>query len=189
MKLKEIKELIEAQKIDLEKVLVDMTKDIEENTFKWTKKAIEDQMEIDKTLYQEVEKLLDIKYGKEHSREKVYAMPNVKWQYIDDVMGADRYKEAQYFTDRGYNKSDSKIKEVIKKDYDKKRKSLLTKIEKLQGNNKILEITNITKEIDGKLGCYVILDNNTRIEVKTISAGGWNIQKFHFRGTAKLLKR
>jgi hypothetical protein len=57
-----------------------------------------------------------------------------------------------------------------------------------KSGSSIKEIKEITAEVNGTLGTWVILENGDKIIIEVITAGGWNIQKFHFRGLCKLIK-
>ena len=57
-----------------------------------------------------------------------------------------------------------------------------------KSGSSIREIKEITAEVNGTLGTIIVLENADKIIVEVITAGGWNIQKFHFRGLCKLIK-
>lgn len=173
----------------LNETLVEMTQNIKENTIEWIYIAIDKTKELNKTLDDKIKAKLDEVYGKEHSREKVYAYTNIKYQIINEEIGENVYTVGTYYIQRGANRtSNVKVIKDVNKDFDKKIKSLENKILKLANNDNIKEISNIWTEIDGRLGVNVILDCGDSILINVIEAGGWNIQKFHFRGLAKRRK-
>lgn len=173
----------------LEQTILEMTQELESKTVEWIYRAIEKTRENDSNIYPETNRRLDEKYGKAHSRDKVFATPAIKAQVIEELIGTNVYNIAMTFIYKGASRNlrNEIIIEAVKKDYDSKRKALQTKIEKLAGTNEIVEISSIDNEGD-KLSCFAYLDDGSKIQIYTIPAGGWNIQKFHFRGLAKRLK-
>lgn len=174
----------------LNETLVEMTQNIKENTIEWIYRAIDKTKELNKTLDEKIKAKLDEVYGKENSREKVYAYTNIKYQIITEEIDKNTYTIGTYYIQRGVNRTSNSVKviEDVNKDFDKKIKSLENKILKLANKDNIKEISNVWVEIDGRLGVNVILDCNDTILINVIEAGGWNIQKFHFRGIAKRRK-
>ena len=176
--------------LDLTQKILEMTQDTEAKTVEWIFNAIDKVLAVD--IHEKIHEIMLEKFGSTPKRDNnyVYARDRIRNQVIDELIGANIYSAGMYYVQRGYNRNrkPEKIINDVKKDYDTKRKSLETKVIKLAGDNAIINLSNVTVESDGKLGCTAILDNNDRIEIYAIPAGGWNIQKFHFRGLAKRIK-
>lgn len=102
------------------------------------------------------------------------------------------YNVGNYFIQRGSNRNlrSEIVLQYVEKDFKAKRSSLKNKILKMleKSGSSIREIKEITAEVNGTLGTIIVLENNDKIIVEVIRAGGWNIQKFHFRGLCKLIK-
>lgn len=174
----------------LEKVIYNMTKQIELDTIEWVFRAIEKTRKEVPNVRKEVKKRLNEQYGEKQTRDKIYAQSSVFKQVVDEFIGENVFKVGQFYIDRGVNR-DSRSDRVVydvNKDYDNKREVLKRKILKLTNNEKIIKFNNIDVESDGKLGCSIVLESKDTIKIHTITAGGWNIQKFHFRGLAKRIK-
>lgn len=171
---------------NLDKVILEMTKEIEEMTIEWIFQAINKTLEIDSIRFKIVEQRLLEKYPNDR-RARVYAQPNEMKDYIDETIGLNVFTVGNFYKERGVRRG-SREEVVLKdvaKEYEAKRRNLKNKILKLAGDDKITEISSIVLESDSKLGCTAYLDCGDKIEIFTVEAGGWNIQKFHFRGLAK----
>lgn len=177
--------------MNLAQKILEMTQDAETQTIEWIFQAIDKCIETDDSkIYAEVKIRLDAQYGTVQSRDKIFATPYVKSQVIEELIGTHVYNAGTYFQQRGVRRNlrAEMVTDSVRKDYDAKRKSLQTKIQTLAGSNEIVSLSEVSVEFDSKLGCYATLDNDDRIQIYTIIAGGWNIQKFHFRGLAKRLQ-
>jgi len=171
---------------NLDEVILEMTQKIEEDSIEWIFQAIDKVIDFEPKLYPLTHKRLDEVYGKEHSRDKVYATTYIKNQIIEEHIGGNVYSCGLYFIQRGVRRGQREeiVINDVAKDFKAKRENLKNKILKLANGDEIIEISNVSTEC-GKLGCFAHLSNGDRIEIYTIFAGGWNIQKFHFRGLAK----
>lgn len=168
-----------------------MTKEIQELTVEWCFRAIERTKELNETLYQRAEELA-LKRFPEDRRERIYAFTSCKAEIIENEVGSNIYSVGTYFIQRGSNRNlkSEIVIESVEKDFKAKRGNLKNKILKMleKSGSSIKEIKEITSEVNGTFGTTIILENGDYIVVEVITAGGWNIQKFHFRGLCKLIK-
>lgn len=74
---------------------------------------------------------------------------------------------------------------IIEKDIKSKRSSFVNRIEKVVGN--IEDYSNLSIAQNGEINGRVIGDKATAL-VETITAGGYNIQKLHYRVLVKKIK-
>lgn len=77
------------------------------------------------------------------------------------------------------------LNNIIEKDIESKRKSFINRIEKVTGN--IKDCSNLYMAQNGEINGKVIGDKATAI-IETITAGGYNIQKLHYRVLVKKIK-
>jgi len=175
--------------MNLAQRILEMTQESELKTVEWIFRAIEKTQSVD--IWAEVTIRATSRFGASQSRDKIYATPYIKAEVIEELIGTQVYNAAMYFIYKGASRimRTEIITDSVKKDYDSKRASLQKKIQTLAASNEITELTSVEVESDGKLGCFAILDNGDKIQIYTITAGGYNIQKFHFRGLAKRLLR
>jgi len=181
--------LIEKEK-NLENIIYDMTKESEELTIEWVYKAIEKTKNNIQAVRDETNARLDKKYGPNHSRDKVFAVPGVHKEVISELVGENIYAAGNYYLQRGVSRTlrSSVVVNDVAKDYKSKRETLKNKIIKLSNKEDIVGFSKIQQQ-NGKFECTATLESGDRIEIYSITAGGWNIQKFHFRGLAKRLKK
>ena len=176
---------------NLDKTIFEMTKDIQDKTTEWVFDAIDKTNELNITLYRRAEELANIRYPNDR-RERIYAFPSCKLELIEKEIGTNTYNTGMYFIQRGASRTlrTDIILNNIEKDYSKKRTSLKNKILKQieKSGSNIKEILNIKLEDNGTLGTKIILENNDKIIIEVITAGGYNIQCYHFRGLVKLIK-
>lgn len=176
---------------NLDNIILEMTKETQELTVEWCFKAIEKTKELNETLYSRAEALAHKRFP-EDRRERIYAFPYCKNEIIENEIGSNVYNVGTYFIQRGSNRNlrSEIVLEYVEKDFKAKRASLKNKILKMleKSGSSILEIKEITAEVNGTLGTIIVLENADKIIVEVIQAGGWNIQKFHFRGLCKLIK-
>jgi hypothetical protein len=74
------------------------------------------------------------------------------------------------------------LRQIIEKAGEKKRKAFIAKVEKKTGA--ITDVSGLTFGADGSLNGTVLGETGSAT-VRTIMAGGWNIQCFHFRVLVK----
>ena len=175
---------------DLDQKIYNLTRPTELLTIEWVFKAIEKVRENTEEIHAETKRRLDKRYGAAHSRDKTYALPGIQKDVINDLVGENMYNVGLYYMQRGVSRTSraDTVTKDVEKDYNAKRLQLKSKILKLANNEKITEFSSITPEAGGKLGCDATLELGDIIQIYSIQAGGWNIQKFHFRGLAKRLK-
>ena len=77
------------------------------------------------------------------------------------------------------------LADILQKEKDRKKKALIAKIVLKAGN--IIDATALRIGHGGNLDGIVIGDKAT-VRINTISAGGYNIQCFHFRVLVKIIK-
>lgn len=175
----------------IEETILQMTEDIEKDALEWTFQAIDKTIELEKTLYDRVESLSKERYPDDR-RKRIYSLPYIKQEIIENEIGANVYNVGSYYSLRGSNRNlrADYIVSSIKKEFDKKRASLKNKIEAAatKENSSIKEFKEITRLDNGSLGCIIVLENGNKIIVDIIRAGGWNVQCFHFRGLVKVRK-
>lgn len=75
---------------------------------------------------------------------------------------------------------------LLNKDIEAKRYSLISKVEKIVGT--ITDASNLSVGYDGDIN-GIIIGTDGKCNVSTISAGGYNIQCYHFRCLVKKLKK
>ena len=176
---------------NLDNIILEMTKETQKLTIEWCFQAIEKTKELNETLYSKAEALALERFP-EDKRERIYAFPCCKNEIIEKEMGSNTYNVGTYFIQRGCyrDRNSERITNEVEKDFKAKRTSLKNKILKMleKSGNSIREIKEITAEVNGTLGTIIVLENADKIIVEVIQAGGWNIQKFHFRGLCKLIK-
>ncbi len=176
---------------NLDKTILEMTKNIEKDALEWTFQAIDKTIELEKTLYDRVESLSKERYPDDR-RKRIYSLPYIKQEIVENEIGANVYNVGSYYYSRGSNRNlrADYIVSSIKKEFDKKRASLKNKIEAAatKENSSIKEFKEITRLDNGSLGCVIVLENGNQIIVDIISAGGWNVQCFHFRNKVTLKK-
>ena len=78
--------------------------------------------------------------------------------------------------------SDEYISKFLAVEAETKKKSLIEKVEEKAG--KILDARGLTIGADGNINGTVVGSTKT-VSVKTILAGGWNVQCLHFRVVVK----
>lgn len=176
---------------NLDNIILEMTRETQELTVEWVFRAIERTKELDETLYQRAEELALERFPDDR-RERVYAFPYCKSEIIENEIGSNVYNVGTYFIQRGSNRNlrSEIVIDNVAKDFKAKRASLKNKILKMleKSGSSIKEIKEITSEINGTFGTTIVLENADKIIIEVITAGGWNIQKFHFRGLCKLIK-
>ena len=176
---------------NLDNIILEMTKETQKLTIEWCFQAIEKTKELNNTLYSRAEALALERFP-EDKRERIYAFPCCKNEIIEEEIGTNVYNVGNYFIQRGSNRNlrSEIVLQYIEKDFKAKRASLKNKILKMleKSGSSIREIKEITAEVNGTLGTIIVLENADKIIVEVITAGGWNIQKFHFRGLCKLIK-
>lgn len=172
---------------EIDSAIYRMTVEIEKLSVEWIFRAIDVVKEKYGLIYPEARRRLDLQYGQGKSKEKTYVHPKMLNIVIDELVGINIYNAGQYYIQRGISRN--KNAEVVvldtAKEYTKKRSTLKKRIVALVDGESIRKVSQVTKEIDGRLGCLVFLESGDTIEISTITAGGWNVQKFHFRGIAK----
>ena len=177
--------------LDLNNIILEMTIETQKLTVEWTFRAIEKTKELNNTLYSRAEALALERFP-EDKRERIYAFPYCKNEIIEKEIGSNVYNIGTYFIQRCSNRNlrPELIITTVEKDFKAKRKSLKNKIIKMleKSGSSIREIKEITSEVNGILGTIIVLENADKIVVEVVQAGGWNIQKFHFRGLCKLIK-
>lgn len=175
---------------ELDQKIYNLTRPTELLTIEWIFKAIEKVHGNIEEIHTETKRRLDKRYGTAYSRDKTYALPGVQKDVIDDLVGENIYNVGLYYMHRGVSRTSraDTVTKDVEKDYNAKRNQLKNKILKLANNEKITEFSHVSTEQDGKLGCYATLESGDIIQIYSIQAGGWNIQKFHFRGLAKRFK-
>ena len=176
---------------NLDNIILEMTKETQKLTIEWCFQAIEKTKELNNTLYSRAEALALERFP-EDKRERIYAFPCCKNEIIEEEIGTNVYNVGNYFIQRGSNRNlrSEIVLQYVEKDFKAKRASLKNKILKMleKSGSSIREIKEITAEVNGTLGTIIVLENADKIIVEVITAGGWNIQKFHFRGLCKLIK-
>lgn len=174
---------------DLDKVILEMTKDSEELTINWVFDAIEKTRTLSETMYEEVDAILKSKYS--DRKERVYAHPSELKRFIDEKIGYEVYNIGKFYQQRGVRKGlrEEIVLDDVAKDYKRKRESLKNKILKLANGEDISSISEINTSLDSSFECFATLSSGDLIKIYTIVAGGYNIQKFHFRGLAKRIKK
>ena len=164
---------------------------IQKLTVEWCFQAIEKTKELNNTLYSRAEALALERFP-EDKRQRIYAFPYCKNEIIEKEISSNVYNVGNYFIQRGSNRNlrSEIVLLYIEKDFNTKRASLKNKILKMleKSESSIREIKEITAEVNGTLGTIIVLENADKIIVEVIQAGGWNIQKFPFRGLCKLIK-
>ena len=176
----------------LDDIILEMSKETEALTVEWVFRAIEKTQELNETLYQRAEELALERFP-EDRRERIYAFPSCKAEIIENEIGSNVYNVGMHFIQRGINRerNPEKVIDSVEKDFKAKRNTLKNKILKMleKSGSSIKEIKEITSEVNGTFGTRIVLESGDYIVVEVITAGGWNIQKFHFRGLCKLIKQ
>lgn len=176
---------------NLDKIILEMTRETQELTVEWVFRAIEKTRELYETIYERAEAIALERFPDDR-RARVWAGPTIRKEIIENEIGSNVYNVGTYFIQRGSNRNrePERVIDSVEKDFKAKRASLKNKIIKMleKSGSSIKEIREITAEVNGTLGTWVILENGDYIVVEVITAGGWNIQKFHFRGLCKLIK-
>ena len=175
---------------NLDNIILEMTKETQELTVEWCFQAIEKTRELDETIWGRAEAIAQERYPDDR-KSRIWAIPNIRKEIIEEI-GSNVYNVGMYFIQRGSNRNlrSEIVIDSVEKDFKTKRTSLKNKILKMleKSGSSIKEIKEITAEVNGTLGTTIILENGDYIVVEVITAGGWNIQKFHFRGLCKLIK-
>ena len=176
---------------NLDKIILEMTRETQELTVEWVFRAIEKTRELYETIYERAEAIALERFPDDR-RARVWAGPTIRKEIIENEIGSNVYNVGTYFIQRGSNRNrePERVIDSVEKDFKAKRASLKNKIIKMleKSGSSIKEIREITAEVNGTLGTWVILENGDYIVVEVITVGGWNIQKFHFRGLCKLIK-
>lgn len=175
----------------LDNIILEMTKETQELTVEWVFRAIEKTRELDETIWERVEAIAQERYPDDR-KSRIWAIPSIRKEIIENEIGSNVYNVGMYFIQRGSNRNlrSEIVIDSVEKDFKAKRTSLKNKILKMleKSGSSIKEIKEITTEVNGTFGTWIILENGDYIVVEVITAGGWNIQKFHFRGLCKLIK-
>ena len=175
----------------LDNIILELTKEIQEKTVEWVFQAIEKTREIEITLYQKSDEIALERYPNDR-RERIWAGPSIRKQIIEETIGANTYNVGKYYMQRGVNRNSraAKVLDDVQKDFDKKRASLKNKILKSvdKCNSEIKEISEIYPLDNNTLGAEILLENNDKIIISVICAGGYNIQCFHYRSNIKIIK-
>lgn len=176
---------------NLDKIILEMTKETQELTVEWCFKAIEKTRDIQETIYERSDAIALERFPDDR-KARVWAGPSIRKEIIEEEIGTNVYNVGNYFIQRGSNRNlrSEIVLQYVEKDFKAKRVSLKNKILKMleKSGSSIREIKEITAEVNGTLGTIIVLENADKIVVEVIQAGGWNIQKFHFRGLCKLIK-
>ena len=176
---------------NLDKIILEMTKETQELTVEWCFQAIEKTRDIQETIYERSDAIALERFPDDR-KARVWAGPSIRKEIIEEEIGTNVYNVGNYFIQRGSNRNlrSEIVLQYVEKDFKAKRASLKNKILKMleKSGSSIREIKEITAEVNGTLGTIIVLENADKIIVEVIQAGGWNIQKFHFRGLCKLIK-
>lgn len=176
---------------NLDKIILEMTRETQELTVEWVFRAIEKTRELDETIWERSDAIALERFPDDR-RARVWAGPTIRKEIIEHEIGSNVYNVGTYFIQRGSNRNrePERVIDSVEKDFKAKRASLKNKILKMldKSGSFIKEIKEITSEVDGNLGAIIVLENDDKIIIEVITAGGWNIQKFHFRGLCKLIK-
>ena len=175
----------------LDNIILELTKEIQEKTVEWVFQAIEKTREIEITLYQKANDLALEKFPNDR-RERVYAVPSIIKEIIEETIGTNTYNVGKYYIQRGVNRNlrAEKVLDDVQKDFNGKRIALKNKILKSceKCNSEINEISKIYPLDNNTLGAEILLENNDKIIISIICAGGYNIQCFHYRSNIKIIK-
>lgn len=176
---------------DLDNIILEMTKEIQELTIEWCFRAIEKTRDVQETIYERSDEIAFERFPDDR-RARVWAGPSIRKEIIEEEIGSNVYNVGTYLIHRGVNRDlrSEIVLEYVEKDFKTKRSNLKNKILKMldKSGSSIREIKEITSEVNGALGTIIVLENADKIIIEVIQAGGWNIQKFHFRGLCKLIK-
>ncbi len=176
---------------NLDNIILEMTKETQELTVEWVFRAIEKTRELDSTLWDKIEATAQERFPDDRSKRNSMVW-SIKAEIIENEIGSNVYNVGMYFIQRGSNRNlrSEIVIDSVEKDFKAKRASLKNKILKMleKSGSSVKEIKEITTEVNGTFGTWIILENGDYIVVEVVQAGGWNIQKFHFRGLCKLIK-
>lgn len=105
------------------------------------------------------------------------SLHDVEKNYYSDIMrffgGNDQYIETQ-------------IQKTLDREIDMKRADLIYRCSKKVGT--IVDVKNMEVGMNGSLNGIVVGDTGKSVKVHTIGAGGYDIQRYHFRVLIKELK-
>lgn len=88
----------------IEETILKMTENIEKDALEWTFQAIDKTIELEKTLYERVDAISKERYPDER-RERIYSLPYIKQEIIENEIGSNVYNVGIYYHLRGSNRN------------------------------------------------------------------------------------
>jgi hypothetical protein len=180
----QLEKIINFEKEDKIQVLVDFLNEWKENAYNWYIENSKRLVELRKNYESELETYLDSyinRYGDFNSWSHKYR--------TEKQFEKDYYSSINQFTFEitSYigRVDTSKLKKALEEEATRKYKDLVKRITEKSGE--IVDISKLKIAANGDLNGVVIGKKN-KVEVETISAGGYNIQCFHYRVLVKVLK-